>query len=75
MKKLKKLIKELKAEKVEIFQALAYIGTVVCCGTVLGIIAKSDIGIFSKVLLFIGSLVLGIFTLIGVHEAFSEDDE
>lgn len=75
MKKLKKLIKELRLAKIEIFQALAYIGTVAWYGIVLGIIADADIGVFPTVLLFIGGLVLGFFTWIGLHEAFSEDDE
>ena len=75
MKKLIKLIKKVRMAKIEIFQALAYIGTVAWYGLVLGIIADADIGAFSTVLLFIGGLVLGFFTWIGLHEAFSKDDE
>jgi hypothetical protein len=75
MKKLKKLIKELRMAKIEIFQALAYIGTVAWYGIVLGIIADAGVGAFPTALLFIGGLVLGFFTLIGLHEAFLEDDE
>lgn len=75
MKKLKKLLKELRMAKIEIFQALAYIGTVIWYGVVLIIIADSGIDLFPKILLFIGGLVLGFFTWIGLHEGFSEDDE
>lgn len=75
MKKLKKLIKELRMERSQILQAFAYIGTVVWYGVVLGIIADAGIGLFPTLLLFIGGIVLGFFTLIGLHEAFSEDDE
>ena len=75
MKKLKKLIKELRMAKIEIFQALAYIGTVVWYGLVLGIIADAGVGLFPTILLFIGGLVLGVFTWIGIHKIFSEDDE
>ena len=75
MKKLRKLIKELRMAKIEIFQALAYIGTVVWYGLVLGIIADAGMGLFPTILLFIGGLVLGFFTWIGLHESFSEDDE
>ena len=75
MKKLKKLLKELRMAKIEILQALAYIGAVVWYGVVLRIIADSGIDLFPAILLFIGGLVLGFFTWIGIHEGFSEDDE
>ena len=75
MKKLKKLLKKLRTERVQILQALFYIGAVVWYGVVLRIIADSDIGLFPAILLFIGGLVLGFFTWIGLHEGFSEDDE
>ena len=75
MKKLRKLIKELRMSKIQIFQALAYIGAVVWYGVVLRIIADSGIDLFPAILLFIGGLVLGFFTWIGLHESFSEDDE
>ena len=75
MKKLRKLIKEFRMAKIQIFQALAYIGTVVWYGFVLGIIADAGIDLFPTILLIIGGLVLGFFTWIGVHEGFSEDDE
>lgn len=75
MKKLKKLIKELRMAKVEIFPALFYIGAVIWYGVVLGIIADSGIDLFPAILLFIGGLVFGFFTWIGLKEGFSEDDE
>ena len=75
MKKLRKLIKELRMAKIEIFQVLAYIGIVAWYGIVLGIIVDAGIELFPTILLFIGGLVLGFFTWIGIHEAFSEDDE
>ena len=75
MKKLRKLIKELRMAKIGILQALSYIGTVVWYGLVLGIIADAGIDLFPTILLFVGGLVLGFFTWIGIHEGFSEDDE
>ena len=75
MKKLKKLLKELGMEKIEIIKAIAYICTVVWYGLALGIIADAGIGVFPSILLFIGGLVLGFFTWFGIHEGFSEDDE
>jgi hypothetical protein len=75
MKKLRKLIRELRMAKSEIFQALAYIGTVVFYGVILGVIADAGMDLFPTILLCIGDLVLGFFTCIGLHKCFSDDDE
>lgn len=75
MKKLRKLLKELRMNRVGILQALAYIGAVVWYGVVLGIIVDAYLDLFPTILLFIGGLVLGFFTWFGIHEGFSEDDE
>lgn len=75
MKKLRKLIKELRMEKVQLIEALTYIGAVVWYGVVLGIIADAGLAPFPTILLFIGGIVLGFFTWIGLREGFSEDDE
>ncbi len=75
MKKLRKLLKELRMERIQIHQALFYIGAVVWYGVVLGIIADSGIDLFPAILLFIGGIVFGFFTWIGLHEGFSEYDE
>ena len=75
MKRLRKFFKELWIERTEILKVLAYGLATVWYGYILRIIIKADIGIFPSILLFIGGLVLGIFTFIGIYTAFSEDDE
>ena len=74
MKKLKKFFKELWLERAGLLQILAYGITIVWYGYVLRLIGAADIGLFPKILLFIVGLVLGFFTCISLHNAFSEDD-
>lgn len=75
MKKLKKFFKELWMERGGILKILAYVITIGWYGYVLRIISGAGIGIFPQILLFIGGIVLGLFTCISLHDAFSEDDE
>lgn len=75
MKKLKKILRQLRLEREGLFQILAYGITIVWYGYVLRLIGVADISLFPKILLFIGGLVLGFFTCISLHNAFSEDDE
>lgn len=75
MKRLRKIFKELWADRSQILQALIYICSVGWYGFVLWIIGEAEIGIFPKILLCIGGLVLGLFTCISLHRTFTEDDE
>ena len=75
MKKIKKFFKGLWLERHDILKILAYALAVAWYGYTLRIIAEAEIGIFPTILLFIGGLILGFFTCISLHEAFSYDDE
>lgn len=75
MKKLKRFFKELRMARGEIFKILAYGLTIVWYGYALRIIVAADISLFSAILMLIGGLILGFFTCISLHDAFSEDDE
>ena len=75
MKKLKNIFKKLWMEKFEILKLLAYGLATVWFGYTLRIITKADIGIFPAILLFIGGIVFGVFTFIGIYNAFSKDKE
>ena len=75
MKKLKKFLKELWMERSQIFQALAYIGTIAWYGLVLRIVASANIHLLPTILVFIGGIVLAFFTCVSLHKAFSEDEK
>lgn len=75
MKKLKRFFKKLWMVRGAILKVLAYGLAAVWYGYILRIIIKADIGILPAILLFIGGLVFGIFTLISIYNVFSEDDE
>lgn len=64
-----------KDNKVGILSALAYFLTIGWYGYVLRIIIESNVNLFLTILLLIGGLILGFFTCISLHEAFSEDDD
>lgn len=72
MKKRKNFWKENRAS---ILSVLAYFLTIAWYGYVLRIIIKSNINLFVTILLVIGGVILGLFTCISLHEAFSEDDD
>lgn len=75
MKKLKKFFKELWMERGGILKLLVYGLTIGWYGYALRIIVAADISLFSAILMIIGGLILGFFTCISLHDAFSEDDE
>lgn len=75
MKKLKRFFKELRMARGEIFKILVYGLTIGWYGYALRIIVAADISLFSAILMLIGGLILGFFTCISLHDAFSEDDE
>ena len=72
MKKRKNFWKD---NKVGILSALAYFLTIGWYGYVLRIIIESNINLFFTILLVVGGLILGFFTCICLHEAFSYDDD
>lgn len=72
MKKRKNFWKENRAS---ILSVLAYFLTIAWYGYVLRIIINSNINLFVTILLIIGGVILGLFTCISLHEAFSEDDD
>ena len=74
MKKLKRLLKTLWMERYDFLQILAYILVIGWFGYILRFIWKSDLGIFPKILLIIGGCFFAIFNCLGLHNAFSKDD-
>lgn len=64
-----------KNNKAGILSAIAYFLTIGWYGYVLRIIIESEINLFLTILLLVGGLMLGLFTCISIHEAFSEDDD
>ena len=72
MKKRKNFWKE---NRTSILSVLAYFLTIAWYGYVLRIIIKSNINLFVTILLVIGGVILGLFTCISIHEAFSKDDD
>jgi hypothetical protein len=75
MKKQKKLLREIWMERHGFLQLFAYFLTIGWYGYVLRIVISSDINLFFTILLVAGGIILGLFTCLSLHEAFSEDDE
>lgn len=73
--KAEKFFKELWMARYDLLRLLVCGLAVAWYGYTLRIIAKADIGIFPTILLYIGGFVFGIFTIISLYNAFSEDDE
>lgn len=74
MKKLRKLVKESWEDRHGLVSILAYLLVVGWFGYILRFILKSNLGIFPKIVLFIGGCVLGFFNCIGLANLFSEND-
>lgn len=75
MKRIKKFFRELWSERFGLLQGLAYLLVVGWYGYSIRIIIKADIGIFLTALMVVVGLVLSLFTIIGIHEGFSEDSK
>lgn len=75
MKRIRKFFRELWMERFGLLQGLAYILVIGWYGYSIRIIIRSDIGIFLAALMVIVGLALSLFTIIGIHEGFSKDDE
>lgn len=75
MKRIRKFLRELRAERLGLLQGIAYLLVVGWFVFALRIIITSSILLFPKIIVVVGILVLGFFACIGIHEGFSVDDE
>ena len=75
MKRIRKFFRELWMERFGLLQGLIYLLVIGWYGFTMRIIIQSDIGIFLTALMVVVGLALSLFTIIGIHEGFSKDDE
>jgi hypothetical protein len=75
VKRIKKFLRELWTERFGLLQGLAYILVVGWYGYSMRIIIQANKGIFLTALMVVVGLVASVFTCIGIHEGFSEDEE